>query len=132
MVDEKDDDDKEEIAPGIVKTVDWLSGNGFDCFDSGDGCDEVCGGCGAAHDDGVGFVAISCHPAHLAYESQRLLSLLRSKVSVPAWGKDRPVNSIDIEAKYEPLGDFCVIEVINITDAKVFGEEPKSKALSAN
>lgn len=116
-------DDTDEIDPGIAKTVDWLRCCQFDVFDSSDGHGE-CEECGAEHEEGVPFIVIFVEPTQIAFEANRLLALLRSKVVVPEYNKDRPVRSIDIEAKYEPIMNFATLEITYITDAKVFGEDP--------
>ena len=104
-----------EINPGIRKTVAWLNENGFETCDSGDGSehDFEC-------DRAFAYVVIASTPAKLAEDADRLLALLRTKITVEILQMDSPEDAVNVNATYDPADGFAMLDVTGVTDAKLF------------
>lgn len=104
------------LNPGIARTVAWLNGNGFETCDSGDGVthDFAC-------DRPYPYVVVRVEPWQLRTRADALLNLLRSKVTVEELREDSE-GAVSVTATYDPTNQLALIEILNVTDAKLFPE----------
>jgi hypothetical protein len=102
---------------GIARTVAWLNENGFETCDSGDGIthDFAC-------DRPYPYVVVRVDASRLALDADALLGVLRTKIAVDELREDSPEDAVSITATYDPTNQVGLIEIINVSDAKLFPE----------
>lgn len=106
-----------ELCPGIRRTVEWLQSQGFHTTDSGDGCSNAEMECALPHAN----VFMSCEPAKLIEEADRLQSLLAARgIEVAPLGPDEEDQPPHIEASYDPSDKTAVICLFYLDDEILF------------
>lgn len=120
----------DNLDPGIRRLVRFLNDNGFETCDSGDGRSKF-GSDGKplpewqSDDDrfewvmDVPHVVVSCEPANLVTEVDRLVALLLScDIKVESMSLDG--DTVSVQGSYEPVTG-CYIMVMGADDSMIVG-----------